>query len=266
MVMLFGGSIRAGGWRLLGCYSMALAAAWMLFHGACAMDDGGSLSDGAGMGNRWTGSSLPAQVHGRTLPRVHGNLGDLPVELFGGALPVDVKEDDSDIIFMDQHRVNMQWLVDVQDVFDAWIDGMDDLLDAQNEFDTMNNGGVHVAVEMEGEEEVGAEMQGEEEVAAETAGVEDDGAEREGKEDVAADMEGVEEDGGNMHGVEEDVAEIEEVQDVVDETRGVRDYDALIAGEQVIFDVMFDIHHPKFYVDDNGVYRYREEYITSLGM
>jgi hypothetical protein len=101
MVTLFGGRTRAGGWGLLGCCSMALAAVWMLVHGACAMHDAGSSSDGAG-----TGSSLPALVHGGTLPRVHGNLGHLPVELFGRALPAAVEEDD--IIFMEEHRINMQ--------------------------------------------------------------------------------------------------------------------------------------------------------------
>jgi hypothetical protein len=102
MVTLFGGRTRAGGWGLLGCCSMALAAVWILVHGACAMHDGGCSSDGAG-----TGSSLPALVHGGgTLPRVHGNLGDLPVELFGGALPAAVEEDD--LIFTEEHRVNMQ--------------------------------------------------------------------------------------------------------------------------------------------------------------
>jgi hypothetical protein len=66
------------------------------------MHDGGCSSDGAG-----TGSSLPALVHGGgTLPRVHGNLGDLPVELFDGALQAAVEEDD--LIFMEEHRDNMQ--------------------------------------------------------------------------------------------------------------------------------------------------------------
>jgi hypothetical protein len=37
---------------------------------------------------------------------VHGNLGHLPVELFGRALPAAVEEDD--IIFMEEHRINMQ--------------------------------------------------------------------------------------------------------------------------------------------------------------
>jgi hypothetical protein len=39
------------------------------------------------------------------LHRVHGNLGHLPVELFGGALPATVEEDD--IIIMEEHRINM---------------------------------------------------------------------------------------------------------------------------------------------------------------
>jgi hypothetical protein len=38
-----------------------------------------------------------------------------------------------------------------------------------------------------------------------------------------------------------------------------REYDFLTPGEQVIFDVMFDIHHPNFIRDDNGVYRFRED-------
>jgi hypothetical protein len=37
---------------------------------------------------------------------VHGNLGHLPVELFGRSLPAAVEEDD--IIFMEEHRINMQ--------------------------------------------------------------------------------------------------------------------------------------------------------------
>jgi hypothetical protein len=39
----------------------------------------------------------------------------------------------------------------------------------------------------------------------------------------------------------------------------VHQYDLLTAGEQVIFDVMFDIYHPNFCLDDNGLYCFREE-------
>jgi hypothetical protein len=133
-------------------------------------------------------------------------------------------------------------MINVQDDFDAWLNGMDDLLDVQNQPDMVNNGGEHVAVEMEGEEVVGAEMEGVE-------------------EDVVAEIEEVQDVVVEIEEVQDDVADIEEVQDVVAETPRVRgyEYDDLTAGEQVIFDVMFDIHHPKFYVDDNGVYRYRED-------
>jgi hypothetical protein len=133
-------------------------------------------------------------------------------------------------------------MINVQDDFDAWLNGMDDLLDVQNQPDMVNNGGEHVAAEMEGEELVGAEMEGVE-------------------EDVVAEIEEVQDVVVEIEEVQDDVADIEEVQDVVAETPRVRgyEYDDLTAGEQVIFDVMFDIHHPKFYVDDNGVYRYRED-------
>jgi hypothetical protein len=133
-------------------------------------------------------------------------------------------------------------MINVQDDFDAWLNGMDDLLDVQNQPDMVNNGGEHVAAEMEGEEVVGAEMEGVE-------------------EDVVAEIEEVQDVVVEIEEVQDDVADIEEVQDVVAETPRVRgyEYDDLTAGEQVIFDVMFDIHHPKFYVDDNGVYRYRED-------
>jgi hypothetical protein len=38
----------------------------------------------------------------------------------------------------------------------------------------------------------------------------------------------------------------------------VHQFDVLTGGEQVIFDVMFDIHHLNFYLDDNGIYRSHE--------
>jgi hypothetical protein len=143
-------------------------------------------------------------------------------------------------------------MINVQDDFDAWLNGMDDLLDVQNQPDMVNNGGEHVAAEMEGEEVVGAEMEGvEEDVVAEIEEV----------QDVVSEIEEVQDGVVEIEEVQDDVADIEEVQDVVAETPRVRgyEYDDLTAGEQVIFDVMFDIHHPKFYVDDNGVYRYRED-------
>jgi hypothetical protein len=113
-------------------------------------------------------------------------------------------------------------MVDAQDDFDAWLNGMDDLLDVQNQPDMVNNGGEHVAAEMEGEEVVGAEMEGVE-------------------EDVVAEIEEVQDVVVEIEEVQDDVADIEEVQDVVAETPRVRgyEYDDLTAGEQVIFDVMF---------------------------
>jgi hypothetical protein len=73
----------------------------------------------------------------------------------------------------------------------------------------------------------------------------------EGVEDVAPVMEGVEDVAPVMEGVE-DVAPVMEGEEV-------HQFDVLTNGEQVIFDVMFDIHHPNFYLDDNGVYRFHED-------
>jgi hypothetical protein len=123
------------------------------------------------------------------------------------------------------------------------------LLDAEDEFDIMNNGGEHVAAEMERVEDLGAEMQGVEEVAAEMKEVEDVGAEIQGIKEVVAEMEEV----------EDAVAEMQGVEDFATDGEEVHHFDVLTAGEQVIFDVMFDIHHPNIYFDNNGFYRYREE-------
>jgi hypothetical protein len=126
----------------------------------------------------------------------------------------------------------MQWLVDVQDTFDASLDGMDNLLDVQDENDMMND-----------VEEVAAGVEEVEEVAAEM--------------EVVAEMEEVPEVAAEM----EVVAEMEKVEKVDAEMNGqeVHQFDVPSNGEQVIFDVMFDIHHPKNFLDDNGIYCYREE-------
>jgi hypothetical protein len=106
----------------------------------------------------------------------------------------------------------MQWLVDVQDTFDARLDGMDNVLDVEDENDMMND-----------VEEVAAGVEEVEEVAAEMEVV----AEMEEVAEVAAEMEKVEKVDAEMNGQE------------------VHQFDVPSNGEQVIFDVMFDIHHPK---------------------
>ena len=73
-------------------------------------------------------------------------------------------------------------------------------------------------------------------------------------EDVAPEIDGAVE----MDGVEE-AQDVDVVMQTEMDGEEVHQFDLLTAGEQVIFDVMFDIHHPNFYLDDNGVYRFRED-------
>ena len=72
--------------------------------------------------------------------------------------------------------------------------------------------------------------------------------------DGAAEMKGAAE----MDGVDE-AQDVDVVMQTKMDGEEVHQFDLLTAGEQVIFDVMFDIHHPNFYLDDNGVYRFRED-------
>jgi hypothetical protein len=82
-------------------------------------------------------------------------------------------------------------MVEVQDTFDAWIAGMDNLLDVEDQNGMMNDGGQHVAAEMEAIEEVAAEMEEVDDVDAVMEVVEDLAAET-GVEDVGAETKGVE--------------------------------------------------------------------------
>ena len=79
-------------------------------------------------------------------------------------------------------------------------------------------------------------------------------------EDVAPEIDGDAEMKGaaEMDGVEE-AQDVDVVMQTEMDGEEVHQFDLLTAGEQVIFDVMFDIHHPNFYLDDNGVYRFRED-------
>jgi hypothetical protein len=54
-----------------------------------------------------------------------------------------------------------------------------------------------------------------------------------------------------MEGIKGDALEVDGEE--------VHKFDLLTAGEQVIFDVMFDIHHLNIYLHDNGLYCFRED-------
>jgi hypothetical protein len=85
----------------------------------------------------------------------------------------------------------------------------------------------------------------------------------EGVQDVALEMEGVQDGAPVMEGVEDVAPMMQGVEDVAAVKEGIQEevhqFYVLTAGEKVIFDVMFDIHHPNIYLDDNGVYHSYED-------
>jgi hypothetical protein len=133
-------------------------------------------------------------------------------------------------VYVEEHmlilfKFYMQWLTNLQTTFDEWLPTLDNELVLQDGVDMMNDG-VEIVAEMDGVEDIAPEMEEAHDVHV---------------EDNASVMEGIEGDDVEMVGEE------------------VHQYDFLTAGEQVIFDVMFDIYHPNFYLDDNGLYCFREE-------
>jgi hypothetical protein len=129
---------------------------------------------------------------------------------------------------------------DLQRDFDAWLDTLDNQLVLENGI-PMVEGVPYAAVE---------EMERAQDGVAVPEVVKDVVAVIEGVQDVAAELEGVEDVDVKMDG--EDVAAEIEGEDM-------HEFDVLTAGEQVIFDVMFDLYHPNIYLDDNGFYRFLED-------
>jgi hypothetical protein len=79
----------------------------------------------------------------------------------------------------------MQWVWDLHNTFDSWIDSLDNQLDFGNEVRMMNDGVQDVVAEMDGVEHVAAEMEGVQDVVAVMEGVEDVAAVMEEFQDVA---------------------------------------------------------------------------------
>jgi hypothetical protein len=210
------------------------------------MEEGGGSSSGMC-------SDLPMIGHGGTVPRVEGvqtlDLEEYIMEdtRFMGEHIINMEvrfvlyivEDDSwgyqigfVLYILGEYMLKnmlilfkfyMQWLTNLQTTFDEWLPTLDNELVLQDGVDML-------------EEEIVAEMDGVEDIAPEMEEAHDVHV-----EDNASVMEGIEGDDVEMVGEE------------------VHQYDLLTTGEQVIFDVMFDIYHPNFYLDDNGLYCFREE-------
>ena len=120
---------------------------------------------------------------------------------------------------------SMQWVLELQPIFDQWMDGMEDQVVVGDEQDNLM---------VDGEEEIVANI------------MVDDGEYIVGADEIVANV--------MLDGGEEIVAN-EMPAPSTPGVEQVHSFDVLTAGEQVIFDIMFMIHHPNICHEDGSFSR-----------